>query len=287
MGTILIVVLIVGLLAVLKVGLLEGNQQLLVSGSILHVAKVDPATNIAQAARDIGTITVLNPNTSVQDISLFDSRGGTRTQISRRVTQFGEAYEVSFNNMTPENLAYIFGADSVTEYAQTATPITGVSHLVFKDSILHLKDNSGNYIYNVASVQSIGTLVANTDYIADPNLLKMGCVRITTAPVIAAAGAAMNVAFTPTAVSGRRTFNPQTAGTALVEAWVYWTSDGYQTIQVRDHFRATITPAQPEYRDENYSAGRFTLQVINDNTTPSRPAGRWIMPVGSVPNFTF
>jgi hypothetical protein len=277
--------------------MLDQNQQLIVTGSILHLARVDPITALVGAARDVGTITVLNPNTAVQDINLFDSRGGTRIRIARRVTEFTETYEVTCSNMTPDNLAYVFGADAVTTYTQSATPLTGVAHTGWAESVLWLHDASGNYLYDIASVENVKvgatTLVAGTDYVADPTMLKCGYIRLKTPSgggalaVPGATGTAITVSFTPNAVSGRRVFNPHTAGVAAAEARILWTSDGYGTVQVRDTLRVNISPAQPEFRDTDFSNLKFTMSVVSNNVTPSAPAGRFLMPVGGLPTFSF
>lgn len=277
--------------------MLDQNQQLIVTGNILHLARVDPITGLVNAARDVGTVQVLNPNTGVQDINLFDSRGGTRNRIARRVTEFSETYEVTCSNMTPDNLAYVFGADAATTYTQSATPLTSIAHTGWAESVVWLHDASGNYLYDIASVESVKvgatTLVAGTDYVADAVNLKMGFIRLKSPSgggALAAPGAtgtAITISFTPNAVTGRRVFNPQTAGVATVEGKIFWTSDGYQTLHIRDTFRANMSPSSPEFRDTDFSNLKFNLSIIGNNATPSQPAGRMVMPVGGLPTFSF
>lgn len=274
---------------------LDNGQQLITTGSILHLARIDPVTGLVGAARDVGTVTVLNPNVSSTSIRLFDSRGGKRVLIAERNTEFNETYEVTCSNITPENLAYLFGAQSVGAYTQAATALTGVTHTMFPNSVLHLHDNSGNYMYDIASIQTVKagatTLTLNgglgPDVYYDANTLKMGYIKLGSNVALLAAGVSGTVDFTPNAISGNRFFNPQTAGVAKAEAWIYWTADGYQTLYLRDKLTVNINPASPELRDADFSNIKFNLSVVSNTATPSSPAGRFLMPVGGVPNFTF
>jgi hypothetical protein len=265
--------------------MVENGQQLLVTGSVMHIARIDETTSPATvgAARDVGTITVVNPAVAADKIELFDSRGGRRAKISERTLAINETAEVLCSNMTLENLAFTFGGDAVQAYTQSSTPLTGVNHNVFPDSILHLHDNSGNYLYNITAVASIGTLVAGTDYTTTPELLKMGCVKI----AAGVTAGVMAVAFTPGAITGQRYFNPQKAGSVKVELWLYWTADDWATLYLRDHVQATISPANPEFKDTDYSQMRFTLAIISNLANTSRPAGRFLNPIGTVPPKTF
>lgn len=274
----------------------EDNQQLIVTGNILHVARID-AAGVVGPWRDVGTITVMNPAVAATSISLFDSRGGKRLRIASRVTEYAETYgDVSCSNMSIDNLAFTFGADAIIEYTQAATPLVDVVHRAFPDSILPLTDNSGNFLYDVASVQTISTqaipatpLVAGVHYDANPNFLRMGYVKMLPAAPLAAGGENVLVDFTPNAIAGRRVFNPHTAGVAKVEARIFWTSDDYKTLQVRDHFQAEITPANPEFRDTDFSNMKFNIAVLSTQKVAGRPAGRFIMPVseGGLPNRTY
>lgn len=265
--------------------MIENGQQLIVSGSVMHIARIDETVTpaVVGAARDVGTITVVNPAVASDTIELFDSRSGRRTKIAQKTLSINETAEVLCSNMSLDNLAYTFGGDAVQAYTQSATPLTAIQHAVFPDSILHLHDNSGNYLYNITSVQSIGALVAGTDYIVTPELLKMGCVKI--AATVTAGN--MAVAFTPGAVTGARYFNPQKAGSAKVELWIYWPSDDWQTLYLRDHVQAILTPANPEFRDTDYSQMRFNLAIISNLANTSRPAGRFVHPLGAIAPKTF
>jgi hypothetical protein len=270
--------------------MVENGQQLLVSGSILHIARIDESVvpAVVGPPRDVGTIEVLNPALASTTIQLFDARGGRRSKIAERAIDIAETAEILCSNMSLENLVYTFGADAVQTYSQSATPLVGVNHYVYPDSILHLHDNSGNYLYNIASIQSIGTLVAGTDYLVTPEGLKMGFVKMLPAAAIAAGGATLAVSFTPTAVtSAARWFAPQTSVSAKVEAWIYWTADDYGTLQLRDHVKATITPANPDFKSTDFSQMRFTLAIVSDLTNTTRPAGRFVQPIGALPPRTF
>jgi hypothetical protein len=270
---------------------LENGQQLITTGSVLHLARIDPTTGIVGPARDVGTVQVLNPNVSSTSIRLFDSRGGKRVLIAERNTEFSETYEITCSNITPENLALLFGASSVSEYTQAATPLTGIDHTVYPNSVVHLHDASGNYMYDIASIQQVKvggtTLTAGTDYIVDANNLKMGFFKMNAPASVTAGGVMADIDFTPNAITGKRTFNPQTAGVASCEAWVYWTADGYDTLYLRDHLTVNINPASPELRDADFSSIKFNLSVVSNSATPARPAGRFVMPKGGLPPFTF
>jgi hypothetical protein len=268
--------------------MIENNQQLLVTGSILHLARIDESVvpAVVGPARDVGTITVVNPGMASDAIELFDARGGRRSRISRRILNVNETAEVMCSNLSLDNLAFTFGADAVQTYTQSATPLTGVSHYVYPDSKLHLHDNSGNYLYPITSVQSIGTLVNGTDFVVTPEGLKMGYVTILPTSAVAAAGATLNVSFTPAAVSGARWFAPQKQPSAKCEAWIYWTSDDYQTVMLRDHVQVYVTPANAEFSETDYSKMRLNIAVISNLANTTRPAGRFVHPVGAIPNRT-
>lgn len=266
------------------------NQQLLVSGSVLMVAPIDKSVvpNTVGAWRDVGTIQVANPNPGATKIQLKDARGGRLLLVDERNIEYTEAYEITCSNMSLENLIYIFGANAVQTFSQSATQQSSVAHTVFPDSYLRLHDASGNYFYNIASVQSIGSLVLGTDFTTNANDLKMGRVKILPgASGVSSSGTSLNVTFTPTAISGQRYFNPQTAGIAYVEIAIFWTSDDWTTIQLRDHVTATITPAQPEFKDSDYSSMKFNLSIVSDPTNAARPAGRVLQPIGAIPARTY
>lgn len=268
--------------------MIENGQQLITTGSILHLARIDETVipAVTGPARDVGTVTVVNPTVASDAIELFDARGGRRSRISRRVLNVNETAEIMCANMSLDNLLYTFGADVVQTYTQSATPLVAVQHYAYPDSKLHLHDNSGNYLYDIASIQSIGTLVNGTDYVVTPEGLKMGYVTILPTASLAAGGANVNVSFTPNAISGARWFAPQKQPTAKCEAWIYWTSDDYKTIYLRDHVQVFVSPANPEFSETDFSKMRFTISVINNLANTTRPAGRFVHPVGTVPGRT-
>jgi hypothetical protein len=263
---------------------LENNQQLITSGSILWLARIDPITALVGLFRDVGTIQVANPNTQSNSISLFDSRGGTRIQVARRTTEFTESYEVTCANMTPENLAFTFGAKAVEDYSQAASPITA-THDIGPDAIIPLHDSSGNYYYDLGVV-TIATWVLGTDYLYDATLAKLGCIKtLNTANTVVGT---KSITFTPNALTtAKRVFNPHTAGVAKCEAKIFWTADGYDYILVRDSLQVEVTPAVPEFRDTDFSNMRFTLNVVSNNTNATRPAGRVVFARGGLPKFSF
>lgn len=268
--------------------MIENGQQLITTGSILHLAKIDESVvpSVVGPARDVGTITVVNPTMGSDAIELFDARGGRRARTSRRVLNVNESAEIMCANMSLDNLLYTFGSDVVQTYSQSATPLVNVQHYAYPDSVLHLHDNSGNYLYNIASIQSIGALVNGTDYVVTPEGLKMGFVRMLPAASLAAGGANVNVSFTPTAITGARWFAPQKQPTAKCEAWIYWTSDDYATIQLRDHVQVFVSPANPEFSETDFSKMRFTINVISNLANTTRPAGRFVHPIGAIPGRT-
>lgn len=270
--------------------MIENRQQLLVTGSILHLSRWTETDGVRTygAQRDVGTITVVNPNSAATSIQLFDARGGTRREIARRITEYSETYEFTASNMSLDNLAAIFGAQAVTSYTQSGTAVVDqAGYTAFPNSVIHLKDASGNYLYNIASIQAVKvgvtTLVAGTDYTVDPNWLKMGYFRINAPAGVVAAGTAITVSYTPTAITNElRVFNPHTAGVPNVEAWIYWTSDDYGTIMLRDHVDATLQPAALEFKDADFSSMRFTITIKSTPTVAGRPAGRFLQPVGGL-----
>lgn len=266
---------------------IENGQDLITTGSIVHLARILDETTTPRTmgpCRDLGTVNVINPDVGSDQIELFDSRSGLRVRTSQRVTQWNESYEVNCANMSLDNLAFIFGAQSVDTYSQAATPLTGITHTVFPDSILHLHDNSGNFFYNIASVQSIGSLVAGTDFTTTPEGLKMGYVYIKPAASgVSASGTNLAVAFTPTAISAaNRVFLPHKAGIAKCQAWVYWNAENYSDIRLRDTIDVNVTPAGAEFNDGDYSRIRLRLQVLSNPRNTTMPGGRYLKPVGSL-----
>lgn len=272
--------------------MLEGNQNLIVTGSILHIAAISgynsDGTPIAGPARDIGTIEVLNPSLSNSTVTLKDSRSGNKVTLSTRNVESSESYQITAANMSLENLKHVFGADAVQSYAQSATPLTGVVHTIHPDSLLHLHDNSGNFLYDVASVQSIGTQTAGTDFTTNSAELKMGFVRMLNTANILSIGQTAAVSFTPNAISGSRLVYPHTQGGGIkVLCWIYWPGDDADSLLLRDHVEAEITPDTPAFSDSDYSKAKFTLTIGANLANSTRPAGRLLKPRGTLPPRTY
>jgi hypothetical protein len=272
--------------------MLEDNQNVIVTGSILHLAPItgnnSDGSPIIGAARDVGTIEVLNPTLNNTTVTLKDSRSGNKITVASRNVESSESYQITAANMSLENLKHVFGADSVQTYSQSSTALTNVVHTLFPDSVLHLHDNSGNFLYDIASVQSVGTFSAGVDFSTNTADLKLGFVKLLNTTNIASIGVTANVNFTPNAIAASyRLVYPQTNPSQRVLCWIYWPGDDADALLLRDHVEAEITPDTPQFNDSDFSKAKFTLTITANLSNLTRPAGRFLKPRGTLPPRTY
>jgi hypothetical protein len=262
------------------------NQMLFQGGAMMRLAEADSNWLQVGGWRDIGSVNIIVPNNAPTKISARDSRNGRFATIEERVIEFVETFDFSTLNCSLENQAFLFGG-AVETYSQTAGTFTDREHKAWPDSIVPLLDANGDFMYDVATIT--GVLVGatskteGTDWIADEYMLKRGYIHIPAGSTITANSTILVSGTTNVIASSKRLIRPHTSSVQRVLGQVLWTDGGNDLeILARDMFRATVSGTTPALSETDYSRINGTVKVIEDLTS-TRPAGRFLHPIGAVP----
>jgi hypothetical protein len=267
------------------------NQRLFQGGSKILLAAADSTWAQTGGWRDIGTVDILNPKIEQTKIQAYDSRSGRKCLVEEKVIAVAESFEVATLNCSLENAAFIVGGTTAT-YSQSATPLTNIDHKCWLGTWCALVDGSGNRVYNVASIESVKssdgntTYTLTTDYVVSTDGLKEGRIFIPSTSTIPE-NTTIHINFTPTAItSSKRLVYPHTTQVIRCLGEVVWLESGGSEVLARDMFRCTISGGDLGMSDTDYSKIKFEVQVMEDTSNATMPAGRLLYPVGSIPDLS-
>lgn len=264
-----------------------GFQDLWLTGSRLYF-KRDDIDGVDQPVIDLGIIDPVNPQIQVNDVRLYDSDGGIRQLAARAVTQIDETYQAKCSNINSDILALMFMSTPVEAVTVAGTAVTGTTeHYAHEGKLLKIKDNSGNYVWGVASIEAVKdgatTHVLGTDY--EIYNLERGIIRIIDGAGITT-GDMLTIDYTPRAITAeKRLFKPQTSVLVNGTAFLVYGRDNNTRQSVREA-RVSVTPAGTAFDNQNYSSVELKLEVLNDLTSTSNPAGRFYNWLGTLPSLS-
>jgi len=176
-------------------------------------------------------------------------------------------------------LANILNAKTYTVVTATYTSSTAI--VVVETPAADETTITGTIVY--AASGDSGTIYdQDTDW--EVVSLDRGFIRIIDGGAISADGTDVVVIFQLNALSGERTFLPQTMEDVIKgEALIMWSRDNHADQTVRQA-RVSITPAGAALSADDFSNITFTVKVLNDITDADEPAGRVLHFKGTVPD---
>lgn len=264
------------------------NQRLFQGGSRLHLARYATDGVTLGAWRELGDVDVIPPNFAPTTITHKTGRTGRLIIREQRVTEYAETFNVVTQNLSLENQLYLYGATSVGNYTQSSTPITDSTQTVAAlDSIVPILNAQGEPVYNIASIQAVKvgatTKTEGTDWVATPDMLKLGYILIPAGSTIVVGP--ILVSYTPVAIaSAKRVMNPWTAGVIKARCQFFWMQEDMTDVLARDMVDCSIVAAgAPNLSTTDYSNMTLTFTVLGKPGSSSSPAGRLLHPIGPVP----
>ncbi len=267
-----------------------GAQDHWVTGSRLYF-KRDDFGGVVQPYRDLGVIEPANPALEIEKLELKDSDGGVKSTVTESVVGIDETYEITCSNLNPNNLALLFLANDPESFTQSASALTGIKHWGVPGELVKLLDadydaaTPGKAIFGVASIGAVTAEGGSPAYTLGTDWevvsLERGLIRMITAGAFAVA-AALDIDFTPRAITGTRMVKPQSLlGTVEGDAILVF-GRGNNAQQSSRTGRVSLTPASANLQIDDYSNFVLTLKFISDLTL-SDPAGELLYWVGGLP----
>lgn len=267
-----------------------GAQEFWVAGARVFI-QPDPAagTTEDEYLLDFGVITEVDANIETEEAVLKDPDGGIMKKVDEVETSREESYNVTIANFSPDNLNILYGGDTVQNFSQVATPVTGVSHRAHPGRLMKIHDASGVWVYNLASVDQVATVGGSPVFVEDTDWevvdLARGIIRII-------AGGAIDpetdveVDYTLTAITGNRLIRPQT-GKGTVQAKVGLFIGRCENAQqhVRE-MRCSINTEEINIPPEEHATWVAKMSVIQDASSTTEPFGRLLHFVGDVPTLS-
>ncbi len=132
-----------------------GFQEYWVAGTRVYIQR-DPVDSVEQPFVDLGTIATVAPTITTEKLELFDGDGGRPTKVDEAASRINESYDVTFNNLAPENLALLFLGTAPEAYTQSAAEVV-VQHYAHPGRLVKTKDSAGENVYSLTTVGGVYT----------------------------------------------------------------------------------------------------------------------------------
>lgn len=267
----------------------SGFQDFWVAGSRVYFKK-DDIGGVDQPFVDLGVLTEsAAPSIEVTKAELQDVDGGRKQTVAEKTTEVTEEYLITTGNFNIDNLANLLAADPPVDFVQSATPqVNNVQDPAHVGFLMKLKDAGGEYIYNLASVDTVkdsGDAITYTEGPTDDYevvSLTRGIIRIVEGSTIVENDEIL-VSITPVALAGKRLAKPLSgAGSIDGRLFLIYGREGNADQTVRE-VKATLTPSGAAITADEFSTAQFTLKILSDLATPAQPAGRLLHFLGDVP----
>lgn len=248
------------------------NEQYFQGGAVLLLAPYISQRQIGAWRRlqDLRIVPALDPQT--ETISTDRNDGLTRptdTLYSGHKLKF--TIEADYQNQ--DILAWRFGGSGNTVITQSAQTVSATVVVNSVDSVIPVS------LLPIQSVQSVGSYVAGTDYIADAVSLSQGIILIPPGSRIPAP-CAVTVNYTIPTITSRPAFNPAKIEDARHRARIIWiAADGQQL--VFGDFDASIVATISAADAAAINSTTFMLTVLDDGS--GTPAGQLISVAGPLP----
>lgn len=138
----------------------QGFQDFWVTGSHFYFQK-DPVGGVVQPLRDLGVISdAISPGFENDEIELFDSDGGIRSRVDKKISSIDETYDIVLRSFHGNNLALLFIANDPESFSQTAEELV-VEHYLTAGELVKLSASDGTYLYAIAAVAGIVSDIAD------------------------------------------------------------------------------------------------------------------------------
>lgn len=269
------------------------HQDFWLTGSRLYFQR-DPVLTVVQAYRDIGVIEPANPTLEIEKIVLKDSDGGVKTDVTESVTEINETYEITANNLSPNNLALLFLGNDAAEFTQSATPLVDIRHFAHPGELVKILDadydatTPGDPQFDITSIESVKAVGGSPTYVLDTDFeivdLQRGLIRMILAGAFSAA-ATILISHTPTAIAGERLVVPQGLLGTVEGSAILVFGRGNNAQQSARYGRASLTPASANLQIDDFSNIVLSLKFLSD-LTAATPAGKLLYWKGAVPSLS-
>lgn len=142
-----------------------GFQDPWVVGSRFYYRR-DPIDGAVQPFLDLGVIQTASPAVETTRLELFDADGGLGRLFDSAVSRITEAYDITVNNLSLENLALLLLAKPPKSFSQTAEEKT-VDHVVQKGYLLKIHDDDAalTNLFGLTAIAGIYTGAIETKVI--------------------------------------------------------------------------------------------------------------------------
>lgn len=268
----------------------SGAQDFWIAGSRLYFQR-NAEGGSSFPLVDMGVIQPANPSFELNEAELQDSDGGILRTVEKTIVSISEAYEIITSNFSPKARALFYLSDDPAEFTQSATPVTDIRHTAIVGELVKLVTSAGVPIFNITSIEDVEldpdgtptTLTLDTDY-EEVNLAR-GIIRLLANGTTGSLGdeVALDIDYTPTALSGQRQLLPQKAQQIQGTGYLYFGRDNNARQTVR-YAEMALTPSSSAIQVEDYSNMTFNATVLSDPIETTEPAGQMVDFLGDLPS---
>jgi len=264
-----------------------GQQEIWFTGSRAFLQRKGDVYDLLY---DLGSIDTVSPEITTEEVEVEDSDGGIKRVIDKALIKQSEVLTIRTKNISLDNLALFYLANTPEEFTQAAAPIMGVPHYAVKGAgamiKLHGAAPANEWLFNINSivVKSLGggtTYVENTDWKWVSK--ERGLIQILAGSAIVH-GAPLQIDITPNALSGKRLVRPLTGGASISgKLLLVWGVDNNRQQTVRE-CDVVITPGAAAFAVDSNSTLEFKATVVSDTTQYTQPAGQLKKIAGAFPS---